>query len=137
MWQLMGYCGPKGDVDPNHPRQLLQSHAYMKLGHHVTSIHTPATAQLFPHVPLTPPRITYHLHASCFPIGHSPPCLSFHDQVITVKVGKRVSYSRDGVCLASKILDTDRELSLSHRSTQIGSITLQQTTSSLRKYLLI
>jgi hypothetical protein len=76
--------------------------------------------------PPTTPHITYHLHASCFPIGRLPPCLPVHDQVIMVKAGRRVSYSRDGVRLALKS-DTDRELSLSHRSMQIGSRTLQQT----------
>jgi hypothetical protein len=87
--------------------------------------------------PPTTPHITYHLHASCLPIGCSPPRLPVHDQVITVKARRRVSYSRDRVCLASEISDTDRELSLSHRSTQIGSRTLQQTTSSSRRDLLM
>ena len=47
-----------------------------------------------------------------------------------MKVGRRVSYSRDEVHLASEISDIDIDLSRSHRSMQIGSKTLQQTTSS-------
>ena len=78
-----------------------------------------------------------HLHASRLPIRNSPPCPSIHGHVITVKVGGRVSYSRDRVCLSFEISDTDKELSLNHRSTQIGSRTLQQTTSSSRTYLLM
>jgi hypothetical protein len=127
MWQLVGDCGPKGGVDPNHPRQLPQSRAYMTSGHHVTSTHTPATAQLSPPVP--PDYSPYHL---------SPPCIMFSYWMLTStsscsrpghhsESGRRVSYSRDRVCLASEISDTDRELSLSHRSMQIGSRTLQQT----------
>jgi hypothetical protein len=118
-------------VDPNHLRQLPQSHAYMTSGHHLhlTSITSTHLHFIYIHV--------IHLHASCLPIGRSPPRLPVHNQFITVKARRRVSYSRDRVRLASKISDTDRELSLSHRSTQIGSRTLQQTTSSSSRDLLM
>jgi hypothetical protein len=137
-------------VDPNHPRQLPQSRAYMTSGHHVTSTHLHSHSRYrSTFTTFSPPKshtdhlddIPYihviHLHASCLPIGRSPPRLPVHNQFITVKARRRVSYSRDRVRLASEISDTDRELSLSHRSTQIGSRTLQQTTSSSSRDLLM
>jgi hypothetical protein len=38
-WHLRGDFGPKSGVDPNHPRQLSKSRAYMMSGHHITSTH--------------------------------------------------------------------------------------------------
>jgi hypothetical protein len=135
-WQLVGDCGAKSGVDPNHPRQLPQSRAYMTSGLYVTSISPP----LMP-VTSTPLHFIYihvvHLHASCLPIGRLPPRPLVHNQFITVKTGRKVNYSRDGVRLASESSDTDGELSLNHRSMQIGSRTIQQTTSSSSRDLLM
>jgi hypothetical protein len=74
-----------------------------------------------------------HLHASCLPIGRSPPCLPVHNQFITGKARRRTSYSQNRVHLASESSDTNRELSLNPRLMQNRSRTLQQTTSSLSK----
>jgi hypothetical protein len=107
-WQLVGDYGPKGGVDPNHSRQLLQSRAYMTSGLHVTSISPPLTP-----VTSTPLHFIYihdvHLHASCLPIGCPPPRLPIHNQFIIEKARRRVSYRRDGVCLASESSDTYRQ----------------------------
>jgi hypothetical protein len=84
-----------------------------------------------------------HLHPrhppSCIyiPIGCSLPHLPVHNEFITEKARRRVSYNRDRVHLTSEISNTNIELSISHRSMQIGSRTLQKTISSSRRDLLM
>jgi hypothetical protein len=120
----------------NYP--LLLSHTsphYMSplhtLNTSITLIHTSSPLHL---IPCHPPRI----HSSCLPIGCPPPRLPVHNQFITVKVRRRVSYSRDKVCLASESSVTDREhgdKSQFDRST--SSRTLQRLPSSSSRDLLI
>jgi hypothetical protein len=138
-WQLVGDCGGPKRCGPKPPSttSAITCLYDIRSPRHLHSHSHSTTAQLSPPVPPTTPHITYHLHASCLPIGCSPPRLPVHDQVITVKERRRVSYSRDRVRLASESSDTDKELSLSHRSMQIGSRTLQQTTSSSSRDLLM
>jgi hypothetical protein len=80
--------------------------------------------------PLTTQHLSSHviyprIHSSCLLIGCMPPRIPIHDQLIIDKVRRRASYSRDRVRLASKISSTNKELSLSHRSMQNISKTLQ------------
>jgi hypothetical protein len=54
-------------------------------------------------------RSQHHLHASCLPMGHPPPHIIVHDQLIIGKERIRASYSRCKVFLASKSFVTNKE----------------------------